>query len=193
MAINLTDSDALERLKEKLKNLTKLQEMMKAVNIIIRNKKIPAEEKTKLIQERYHLTPDCIRELISPKESWEQPGFPSWQLSNNNQEINRVRKRIQEVVDYQKAVAQTEEAGVLPEFPFEGGKIVDNIPMNRIQIFFDGKPNAEVRQKLKSNAFRWAPSNAAWQSYRNRHTLNWAKEEFKAVTESKQTKEEEIA
>lgn len=192
MAINLTDSDALERLEEKLKNLTELQEMMKAVNIIIRNKKIPAEEKTKLIQERYHLTPDCIRELISPKESWGQPGFPSWQLSNNNQEINRVKKRIEEVIEYQKTVKQTEETG-LPEFSFNGGKIVDNIPENRLQIFFDAKPESDIRTKLKQHGFRWAPSNAAWQSYRNHHTLNWAKEEFKAVTESKQTKEEEIA
>ena len=66
----------------------------------------------------------------------------------------------------------------MPEFEFYGGKIVDNIPENRLQIFFDDKPEAEVRTRLKRNGFRWAPSNGAWQSYRNHHTLNWAKQEF---------------
>jgi hypothetical protein len=55
---------------------------------------------------------------------------------------------------------------------------VDNVPYNRIQIFFDEKPDADIRKKLKQNGFRWAPSNGAWQSYRNRYTLDWAKQEF---------------
>ena len=47
MPINLTDSDALERLEAKLKALTDLQEMMKAVNVIIRDKKCQRKKKSK--------------------------------------------------------------------------------------------------------------------------------------------------
>ena len=181
MPINLTDSDALERLEAKLKALTDLQKMMKAVNVIIRDKKMPAEEKIKIIQERHHLTRETADELVFPKESWERPGFPTYQLSNNNQEINRIKKRIEEVVKYRKEVQQAEETGELPEFSFNGGKIVDNIPENRLQIFFDAKPEADIRTKLKQHGFRWAPGNSAWQSYRNPRTLEWAKREFNAA------------
>ena len=31
----------------------------------------------------------------------------------------------------------------------------------RIQLFFEGKPEPEVRDILKSNGFRWAPSVGA--------------------------------
>ena len=33
----------------------------------------------------------------------------------------------------------------------------------RYQIIFDGKPDAEIRTLLKSNGFKWAPSQGAWQ------------------------------
>lgn len=33
----------------------------------------------------------------------------------------------------------------------------------RLQIIFDGKPNADVRTELKGEGFRWAPSQGAWQ------------------------------
>jgi hypothetical protein len=33
----------------------------------------------------------------------------------------------------------------------------------RLQLFFDGKPAQEIIKLLKSNAFKWAPSNMAWQ------------------------------
>ena len=28
---------------------------------------------------------------------------------------------------------------------------------NRLQVFFDGKPDADTRAELKSSGFRWAP------------------------------------
>ena len=34
---------------------------------------------------------------------------------------------------------------------------------NRLQVFFDGKPDADTRAELKSNGFRWASSVGAWQ------------------------------
>lgn len=34
---------------------------------------------------------------------------------------------------------------------------------NRVRLYFDGKPELAVRNKLKRNGFKWAPSVGAWQ------------------------------
>mgnify|MGYP000567974511 CR=1 FL=1 len=34
---------------------------------------------------------------------------------------------------------------------------------NRLQLFFEEKPSEEQRRELKSNGFKWAPSQGAWQ------------------------------
>lgn len=49
------------------------------------------------------------------------------------------------------------------DITFECGRVVENIEQNRIQIIFDGKPSDNIRSILKSNSFRWAPSESAWQ------------------------------
>ena len=178
MPIKTEDPQALEKLDAKLKKLIELQETMKEINLILRDHKITKEEKIRLATQKYSLKPETVEKLMNPQYSFEKPGFQQWQLSNNNQEINRLKKRIAEVSRYQTEVHKVEEVGELPEYPFDGGKIVDNVPENRLQIFFDGKPEAEVRNKLKMRGFRWAPSCGAWQSYRHAHTLEWAKREF---------------
>ncbi|MFA6715812.1 MAG: hypothetical protein WCS27_10580 [Victivallaceae bacterium] len=179
MPIKTEDPQALEKLEAKLKNLTERQNMMKNINCILRNARTSKEEKIKLVCEKYQLQPETVEKLMTPQYSFEKPGFQTWELSNNNAEINRIKKRIKQVSHYQAEARKVEETGELPEIEFDGGSIVDNVPYNRIQIFFDAKPDADVRTKLKQNGFRWAPSNGAWQSYRNRHTLDWAKQEFK--------------
>ena len=42
---------------------------------------------------------------------------------------------------------------------------------NRLQIFFDDKPDEETRTALKSNGFRWAPSVSAWQRQLNDNAI----------------------
>ena len=42
-----------------------------------------------------------------------------------------------------------------------------NVGENRIQVLFDEKPDAGIRQELKSNGFKWAPSKNAWQRHLN--------------------------
>ena len=42
-------------------------------------------------------------------------------------------------------------------------KVIENTELMRIQIVFDGKPNEAIRNTLKANGFRWAPSQGAWQ------------------------------
>jgi len=57
------------------------------------------------------------------------------------------------------------EAGMETETIFEIGdiKAVNNKSLERVQIIFSDKPEDEIRSKLKQQAFRWAPSNNAWQ------------------------------
>lgn len=42
---------------------------------------------------------------------------------------------------------------------------------NRLQIFFEEKPDGETRSALKSNGFRWAPSAGAWQRQLNDNAI----------------------
>ena len=46
---------------------------------------------------------------------------------------------------------------------FDGGEVVANPDLNRLQIFFTKKPSEELRQELKGRGFHWARSEGAWQ------------------------------
>lgn len=65
-----------------------------------------------------------------------------------------------------KEVEPQEEAGTESEedAPF---KVVENTEIMRLQLLFDGIPEAETRNILKSNGFRWSPSQKAWQRLLN--------------------------
>jgi len=43
--------------------------------------------------------------------------------------------------------------------------------MNRLQLFFDEKPNDQQRSQLKANGFKWAPSQDAWQRQLNDNAI----------------------
>ena len=42
---------------------------------------------------------------------------------------------------------------------------------NRLQIFFEGKPDEATRNTLKENGFRWSPKAGAWQRQLNDNTM----------------------
>ena len=64
------------------------------------------------------------------------------------------------------------------DFEFEGGKVVANYTEDRLQVFFDSKPDEETRAQMKSNGFRWAPSSSAWQRQLTRNAYSVAKQLF---------------
>lgn len=49
------------------------------------------------------------------------------------------------------------------EYEINGVKIVKNFQADRLQLYFDGKPESNIIQTLKSKAFKWSPSNGCWQ------------------------------
>lgn len=149
--ISSDDPQAVEKLESKLATLEKHQEMMKAANAAIRMKD-PAKGDAKLAELGY--TPEDIAKLRAP-DFCGRIGYPAYELQNNNANIRRIRGRIAEL---KKRTENTPEG-----WEFDGGRVVVNTAENRLQIIFDGKPDADIRTELKGEGFRWAPSQGAWQ------------------------------
>lgn len=147
--------EEVERLQEKLERLTELQEKMKAVNKIVRSKKLSEVEQYEEL-EALGLSKELINEVMSePQYAFQKKGFQAYQISNNNAKI----KATEEAIRRHTAMAETEDS----EIPFEGGKIEMCYSEERIRIYFDDRPDAEMIKKLKGAAFKWSPKNVAWQ------------------------------
>lgn len=147
--------EEVERLQEKLERLTELQEKMKAVNKIVRSKKLSEVEQYEEL-EALGLSKELINEVMSePQYAFQKKGFQAYQISNNNAKI----KATEEAIKRHTAMAETEDS----EIPFEGGKIEMCYSEERIRIYFDERPDAEMIKKLKGAAFKWSPKNVAWQ------------------------------
>lgn len=150
--ISSDDPQALAKLEAKLAKLEKHQELMKAANAAIRMK--DKEKGDKRLAELGY-TPEEIAELRAPDFAG-RIGYPAYALQNNNANIRRIRERVEEL--------KKRQAEPAPEgWEFDGGRVVVNTNENRLQIIFDGKPDADLRAELKSEGFRWAPSQGAWQ------------------------------
>ena len=159
--ISADDPQAVSKLERKLEKLEASQELMKAVNTYYR--------KHGTLDGCPHLTEKGIENLKADMASgwhYEKKPFQSWQLSNNNAEIRRLKGRIEELT------RQKEAAYV--GWEFDGGTVEINREANRLQIFFEGKPDAAVRDELKSNGFRWSPKAEAWQRQLNDTTIRVA-------------------
>lgn len=146
------DPQALEKLKAKVAKLKKHQELMKAANAAIRLKDRTAGD-AKLAELGF--TQEEVKQLREP-DYCGRVGYPAFELSNNNANIRRYEARIEEL---EKRSAEP----ALEGWEFDGGQVVVNTEMNRLQIIFDGKPDEAVRAELKAEGFRWAPSQKAWQ------------------------------
>mgnify|MGYP002533444927 CR=1 FL=1 len=146
--ISADDDLAVEKLTKKLEGMESQQAMMKAVNAYYR--------KHKTLEGCPVLSAEEIGKLQSSMASdWRKNPvpYPSYLLTNNNANIRRTRQRIEDLK------SQSEYAG----WAFPGGRAEINEGENRLQLFFEEKPSEEQRRELKSNGFKWAPSQGAWQ------------------------------
>ena len=158
------DPNALNKLRAKLESLERLQNRMKAANSAIRMKD-QAKGDAKLSEMGY--SPSDIKELRST-DFCGRIGYPAYQLSNNNANIRRIRERIEELEKRQESPA--------PDgWKFDGGEVVINTELNRLQIVLDDRPDADTKQALKSHGFRWAPSQGAWQRQLTDNAIHAAK------------------
>lgn len=175
--ISSDDPDAVKKLRDKLLTLEKDQEQMTAVNKAWRKAGKPKPDDDAGWMKVADLTGRSINDFIQLRRDfarfpWQGQPFAPFSLSNNSAEIRRCKARIQEL---EKKASLAEEAAEIERVTVGGVRVVENRADNRMQLFFPGKPAADVIKSLKSRGFRWAPSVMAWQAHLS-HRSKWAAE-----------------
>lgn len=148
--IRADDTNAIELLEEKVTERKERQEFMKAANKAVRKKDIETgnEELRDL-----GFTEKQISAFRVPE--YGVIGFQPYELSGNNAEIHRLEKRIETL----KAIKEVGSR----EYETDFFSVTEDAEDVRLRLFFDYKPSEEIRDTLKSNGFKWSPSNECWQ------------------------------
>ena len=155
----------------KLANLEKLQSFMVATNKIVRKFKTFSPEALAAMRqvEGYENISDAKIEAMFSPDFAGRVGFPSYKLTNNNATIKATKDRI--AVLTKKEAVETGRENIelifahasIPNELGTYGTVRVNYEIDRLQILFEGKPSEQVREVLKRNGFKWAPSEGAWQ------------------------------
>lgn len=160
--IKSDDENALEKLQSKVEKLTQNQERYKKMNAYYRKNKTLKGYEGISDDEAVKLDKDI-------QESYYQVPYAPYVLQNNNANIRRIKERINTIKKLKQQATEKEEITVEvsnvndSEEKTELFKVVENADLMRLQLIFDGKPEAEIRDILKKNGFRWSPKNGAWQ------------------------------
>lgn len=150
--IKSDDKDAIKKLKARLMELEKLQEKMKASNKIARDEK---ENKIERLVEVLGSREDA--EKILKPSCYGTIGFESFTLTNNNSKIKRTKGRITQLE------AQADKKTTETRFNHYNLTIIQNAEAERVQFFFDCKPEREIIDLMKENGFKWSRNNNCWQ------------------------------
>lgn len=149
--ISSDDPDAIAKLKAKLENLERSQELMKTVNAEFRKFKGDWTKITSIPED----TKQILKKDMAANWRANPRPFEAFALQNNNAEIHRVRDRIKQLEANANLTTFEKE---YPGFTFR-----QDAEENRYMFLFTDKPDAETRTLLKRYAFKWSPRNSAWQ------------------------------
>jgi len=172
-AISSDDPEAVQKLKEKIKELEKLQEHMRKVNKA--HAKYSKTQDVSVLKEFNEYDKKRIM-IYVPAYSWEPHPYAPYQLSNNNANIRTCKKRLEQLEANQNQESSEQQFGEIT--------LIENVELNRIQLKFPGKPHYETRSKLKSYGFRWSPYNMAWQRHLNNSGRYAAESVIKAINQA---------
>jgi hypothetical protein len=158
--ISSDDPTAVAQLKVKLDNLEREQVRMTAINAAWRKAGKPKADNLEGWCKVADAMAVNVNDLSQVRKAMANDFLDrapfTYHLTNNNGNMKRIKDRIASLE--RVATAETKETELAG-----GVRLVENVETNRVQIFFPGKPAAEVRSLLKSSGFRWSPSEGAWQ------------------------------
>jgi len=147
--IKSNDENAMEKLQSKLEELETFQFTMKNANAYYK--------KNNTLQDFNELNQESIDTLMDyMQRNRKSVPFESFELTNNNAKIKTLKIRIENL-------KKVKDSGTKETFENEFFKVVENAEEMRLQLIFNEKPSEEIRSMLKSNGFKWAPSQNAWQ------------------------------
>jgi len=157
-AISSDDPEAVTKLKAKIEKCLATQEIMKTANKLVKKMlKAGPPWKPEQLEELNKITGSKSAHTLLEKDFCGRYGFASYELTNNNANISRMKKRLKELEAKSQAETKSYMIGEV--------EIVENVEENRLQILFPGKPDEAMRTKLKGYSFRWSPYNKAWQRH----------------------------
>lgn len=141
------DPQAVMKLKENISSLENRQEYMQKVNDFYK------EHGT--VQGCSDISYETALELDKRVNENQSTPYPGKFFKDNYAEINRMKSNIERL--------ETRKETLFKSWQFRGGKAVVNLANNRLQLMFKEKPDEEMRNALKQNGFKWAPTQKAWQ------------------------------
>lgn len=169
-AISSDDPDACQKLRAKIEKAQQKQAAMKDANKLIRAayKRGVRDANSgeywavylAKIREIFPGIEDATAARLLAPDVMGGIGYQGYQLTNNAANIRRMEQRL-------KTLEKNSQAETRERAAADGLRVVENIEENRVQMIFDGKPDADTRQQLKARGFRWAPSQGAWQRHLN--------------------------
>lgn len=159
-AVSSDDPAAVTKLHEKLAAHQAAQSRMTATNKVIRAAEKSGQNPHDALVALGH-TPAEAHALVKP-DFMGRRGYADYQTKNNSAEMRRTEKRIADLTAHRAAPSRAPEQHGRHSIE-EGG--------NRVKVSFAGKPSEATRNYMKSNGFRWAPSEGVWQ--RNTSATAW--------------------
>ena len=181
--IKSSDQNAIEELEKKIAKKEELQKEMKEQNAYFRKYKT-----MKGYKNLSDLKARSIDEEIKSNSLYCNTPNPSYSLSNNNQEIRRLKNRLEGLRKIKAMPSREQENKYF--------KIIENTELMRLQLLFEYKPKESIREILKNNGFKWSPKNGCWQRQLNNNSKFALKRVLNMIEEfenSKFSKAKEIS
>ncbi|MES2206750.1 MAG: DUF3560 domain-containing protein [Pseudomonadota bacterium] len=153
--ISSDDPEAIQKLKAELAACENLQTKMKKTNACFRKNDREGLKKLGYSDQEIEnfFKPNFIGRTSSVIYQG-GIGFASYQLSNNNANMRRIKLRIQDLEKRAKREGKEEEGN--------GYTYREDTAENRVMFIFDGKPDEATRGVLRKHTFKWSPSRGAW-------------------------------
>ena len=156
--ISADDKNAIKKLSDKYNSIKRSHQRMLDANKIIKSKGTDEEKQKKLIESGW--SEENAIKLTTPSQWSGSVGFAGYQLTSNTAEMRRI---IDRVIDIHSRSLKAVDMDANTDYSDYGFEVERNTDINRLQLKFPGKPDASVREVLKSNGFRWSPREGAWQ------------------------------
>lgn len=164
------DLEKIEHIKARIKNFANRPIMSGDESAIDRL----TEKVEKLRKKREEMK----QENAEARKAGKTAPYGSYTLSNSLANLRTAEKRLEEL----KKAKETPTAAA-DDLKNEFCEVVRNTDIMRLQLIFSGKPDDETRNILKSNGFKWAPSQKACQRQLNNNAVYAAKRVFSSLAE----------